>query len=174
MCLRYWSKGDAIFIERTFDEEDNIIENSGILSDVQSYASEATTKFFSMQEADRKIVSFCAKGFDVSVSELRSSIILLTENNEIDEIKRFYDALFYLFFNNGGKKDQIGSKKFLSLANEIYKKGNSNDKNIKTIKELLNKWLTNGSQTYNSSSRPGTLNNFRKAIYFYFVMIISK
>lgn len=168
------SKGDALFTERTFDEEDNIIENSGILSDVQSYASDATTKFFSTQEVDRKTVMFCAKGFNISANELRSSIILLAENNEIDEIKKFYDALFYLFFNNGGKKDDIGTKKFLGLANEIYKKGNSNDKNIKTIKTLLNKWLSNGSQTYVTSNRPGTLNSFRKAIFFYFVMIVSK
>ena len=167
-------KGNIIFKEKTFDDEDNVIENTGILSDVQSYAADATTKFFSIQDADRQIISFCSKGFNVSVNELRAAIVLLAENNEINEIKEFYNSLFYLFFSNGGKKEEVKTGKFIALANDIYKKGNSNNKNIKTIKSLLDKWLKNGSQTYKSSTRPATLNSFRKAIFFYFVMIVTK
>ena len=55
----------------------------------------------------------------------------------------------------------------------IYKKGNSKEKNITMVKGLLDKWLNAVSPTYREVTRAATINNFRKALYQYFIFSVT-
>ena len=89
-------------------------------------------------------------------------------------IKKFYSSLFYLFLSdNDVPNKEVKSISFIGAMEMIYKKGNSTDKNIVIVKKSLDKWLSEASNTYRVSNRQATLNNFRKAIYYYFVLLVS-
>jgi len=168
------ANGEVLFKEKGFTDEGEVLDNGGVLSDIQNSASYAVTKFYSMPDVDMKTIEFCSKAYEVSKKDLRSTIHELTDKKYMNEIMTFYESLFYLYYDNGGKPNNIKSRNFYVICSEVYKKGNSNDKNIKRIKELLHKWLSNGSNMYRTTERFATINQFRKATYFYFVIILMK
>lgn len=167
-------KGDVLFTENTFNKEGVMNESGGMLSNVQVSTTTAVTKFFAMPDVDMKILSFCCKVNEVSAKDLRSTIQMINDKKFMPEVEAFYQALFYLFYTNGGKREDIGGKRFYVICNEIYKKGNSNDKNINKIKQLLHNWLNASNNTYRVTERNATLNSIRKALYFYFVLVLMK
>ncbi len=148
-------------------------DSSSIAGDVEMLAQEYTTKFFaSPPRID--IINQIAKLKGVSSSELRTTLTLLIDDQIIEEVKRFYEAIFYLYLSDDNSKDKnIKSLAFLGIMESIYKKGNSSDKNIAIIKDLMNKWLERGSATYRATNRLATQNVFRKAIYYYFIFLVS-
>ena len=68
---------------------------------------------------------------------------------------------------------QVKSSEFLIECLAIYKKSNTIDKNITRVKKLLEKWLNMYSEKYKKSNRVATLNNFKKALYTFFVITIQ-
>ena len=145
--------------------------NSGRISVL---ATEYTTKFFSTG-MNQEYANIAAKMTGVSQKEVQTAITLIHTDGDIRGVRKFYDCMFYAFFSyypNYTEAD-IKSKKFLAAADAIYKKGNSNDKNVLTIKDLSHKWLEKGSRNYRVSNSAATKNSFRKAIYWYFVIAVA-
>lgn len=162
-------KGEVQFSMDDFDDEGNLrSENLGVVNKVEVMTNYAVTKFF-QNETDMKVISMSAKMCQASVNEIRTAVNLLKEESRISEVKEFYSALFYLYFMEHPDKEKPAGLRFLYEMDAIYKKGNSNDKNIKIIKSLMNDWLERGSASYRTSTNVGTLNNFRKAIFWFFV-----
>lgn len=170
-----YHKGGRIFesIEKN-SEGEYIMDRENNLMMVDGLASKFTTGFF-QTEINMNNIIYAAEISAVSRNEIRSCIDLLHREGDAREVKEFYQCLFYLFFtaNPNATARDVNSNKFLAAADAIYKKGNSNDKNILRIKALSHKWLSVGSKTYSASSREATLNAFRKAIYLYFVLCVS-
>lgn len=167
--------GNRVFttVERNAEGE-LILDRDTNLGVIAKLASQYTTKFFS-NGANYSIVKLCSSMCNVSENELRSAISLILKDEMVADVKRFYECLFYLFFETfpNSTEGDVRTMKFFAAADAIYKKGNSNDKNIKTIKDISHKWLSVGSNTYQTTQNAGTINNFRKAIYFYFVNVVS-
>lgn len=170
-----YHKGGRYFesIEKNAEGE-IIVDRENNLMMVEGLASQYTTAFF-QTSINMTNVKIAANLCEASVNEIRSCIELLHREGDPREVRKFYECLFYLFFSAypNAKQRDINSNKFLSAADAIYKKGNSNDPNIRTIKDLSHKWLNTGSKTYKSCKRTATQNNFRKAIFLYFVIIVS-
>jgi hypothetical protein len=137
-------------------------------------ASEYTTKFFS-SGVSKRCADLAADMCQVSHKELYTAILLIQNNGSIREVRQFYDCLFYAFFQYYPEctKADVKTTKFIAAANAIYKKGNSNDKNVLIIKDLSHKWLQKGSRVYRVSNSAATKNSFRKAIYMYFVLVVA-
>jgi hypothetical protein len=166
---------NVMFNQTEINEDDQtIIERSSTMGLVESLADQYTTSFFSSPPS-QKIINICSKMCGVSATELRTSISLLIQNEKIPEVKEFYSCLFHLYFNSDNKltAQDVKSMKFVATIDSIYKKGNSIDKNIIRIKELMNKWLMEGTVTYRNTPREATKNSFRKAIYLYFALSVS-
>lgn len=170
-----YNKGGRIFesIEKNAEGE-YIMDRENNLMLVDGLASKYATKFF-QTDINVKNVNLASNICDASRNEIKSAIDLLRKEGDSREVKEFYQCLFYLFFTANPKATarDINSTKFLASADAIYKKGNSNDKNILRIKALSHKWLKTGSNTYRSTTRVPTINNFRKAIFMYFVLSVS-
>ena len=160
-------------IERN-DEGDYLVDRESHTSTIDSLSGEYTLLFF-QNRINTQIVNTVARLCGVAENELRTCISLLHNDGNTRELREFYNCLFQLFFDEYPKasKSDVNSNKFFVAADAIYKKGNSNDKNVIRIKEMSHIWLTRGSNTYRSSNRPDTLNKYRKAIYLYFVLIVS-
>ena len=61
---------------------------------------------------------------------------------------------------------------FLSFAIELFRKTNSNDDNIRTIKLTLDKWAED-SGVHSRFKREASRINYKKAIFWYFILSIQ-
>ena len=168
-----YTKGDRIFTTVEKNSEGENIEREGNIGVIANLATKYTTKFFSTG-VNIDSIKFCSRLCTVSENELRTAVTLIIKDEKIADVKKFYESIFLLFFDTikDASEADIKTTRFLAAADAIYKKGNSNDVNIKNIKDISHKWLATGSNTYRCSQSPSTVNNFRKAIYLYFVYIV--
>jgi hypothetical protein len=168
-----FKKGNRTYTSIDRNEEGEVIERESNLGNIANLSSEFTTKFFA-NGVNVGITQLVSSMCQVSENELRTAVTLIQREQDVDRVRRYYECMFTLFFANykGATEADVKTKKFLAAADSIYKKGNSNDVNIRTIKDISHQWLKTGSNTYRNSNRVVTLNNFRKAIYFYFVFTV--
>ncbi len=166
---------DAIVQSKTFtDSGDQFPESSGI-GDIISLAEKHTSMFFQHPVSEKAIkdaIDTSNKAGHISEKDLRNTIFMLADNPENqDDVREFYQALFYIFLNLPAKyspKD-VHSTIFIVEMQKAYKPGNSLDENRTIVRDKIDKWLKIGSSTYRSSNRPGTLSVFRRAIFDYFI-----
>lgn len=171
--------GNAIFTSKAQmvggenDDELNLVDRSSSSGDIVRLATEYTSRFF-QKPVDQEIVKIVSRLNEVSRPEMTNIFnSMRADKVRIPEVERLYNALFYLYLNDSQSSlTTVHSKKFLNVMDEIYRKGNSKDENISTVKELINRWLEEFSPTYKETTRPPTLNNLRKAIYQYFVFLV--
>lgn len=170
-----YRNGDRYFesIEKTADGE-LIMDRDNSVTMVTNLATSYTTSFF-QNPINLKLVKIVANMHEVSESEIRTAISVLHDEGDHKEVQRFYECMFQLFFESypNARERDVNSNKFLVAADAIYKKGNSNDKKIIAIKDYTHKWLKRASNTYRSVTRVATINDYRKAIYMYFVLFVS-
>lgn len=171
-----YNKKEIIFRSTDIiDEEGTHRIDSSISSSVESLANAYTTDFFASQP-DMSRIKTAAILAGVSSSELKSTLNMITQDEAISEVKAFYESLFYIYLTSGDPNANlttIKSAKFLSVMRSIFKKGNSTDKNIVLTREIMNKWLERGSNTYRSTKRQATMNDYRLAVYYYFILSVT-
>lgn len=167
------AKGNKIFSDgKEFNTEGEVVPTSSLAGNVKTLADSATSLFFTSQVSE-KALRLISQQFHVSATEIKTAINKLKSDATVNEVNDFYNALFYLYLSNHPDgEDKIHTIHFAAAMDQIYKKGNSKNKNILLIKELSDKWLKAASKTYRASNREGTINNFRKSIYFYFVYVV--
>lgn len=152
--------------------DDMNFESRSSSMDVESYASQYASKFFS-EDPRRDLTKVASAIASVSELELLSTIRLLLDNNNTSDVQKFYECLFYAYFKDTGDNNLTDKKKFCNNAYAIYKKSHSKDKNDMEIRNLLNKWLMDGSSTFAKTKRDGTRNDYRRAVFMYFVLLVA-
>lgn len=171
-----YNKGNKLFTQVERNEEGEfIIDRDSDIARVQRYANIYTIKFFS-NPVNLDIARTVAEMHkDVSSNELRTCISYIHDDDKSNSLEIFYQSMFSLFFNDypDVKPEDIQSLKFLAAADAAYKKGNSKDPNIANIKNISHEWLRHGTNIYKHTTRTATLNSYRKALYLYFVMLVS-
>lgn len=156
-------------------DENDIIERRSSSGDVDKLAQMYTTDFF-QRNINQQYVMISAKSCNVPKNELLNALMILRDDdNKINDVNLFYSSLFYLYLNDdkGNSLASVNTSKFLASMEAVYKRGNSIDKNIITVKKLMDEWLQAGSEAYRATNRLATMNNFRKAIYTYFVFSVA-
>lgn len=119
-----------------------------------------------------RLVNVAAKMCQVSVSELRNYVNMMVIDSNREDIKAVTESILFLFlFDSQNTVQQISGNEFLLYCMEVYKKSNTTDKNILKIKKILDGWLENLG-TYKKTQRLATINNFRRALYAFFVLSI--
>ena len=154
-------------------EEDNYDEENFHLTDNDSMAIEriagAIMIKMSSQGVNYKHAEEAARICQVSVTALRNALIEI--DREYDkEIKEFVTSVLQVFLLEGKNPPRaIKSAHFYSQCILVYSKSNTLDPAILKIKELLDKWLTATSEAYNKTERLATKNNFRRAVFCYYI-----
>lgn len=154
-----------------FDEEGYHESNSNVF-EIQKLTDKIVMKLV-VQGPDMKIVQVSAKVNQVSVNELRNYVSKLIVSENKEDIRVLVECILSDFLlDTGNTLDEVHSDKFLNYCLELYKKSNTNDKNINRIKQILDKWLKDVG-LLDKTSRQATIASFRKAIYMFFVFTIE-
>ena len=168
-------EGKYFNYEEDVDSEDNfqVADNNSYLI---SRISDAVTMNLSVNGPNEKIVILSAKLGNVSINELRNTVhSICTKKETNNDIKEVVKAILYLYlFDGNNTKEDLYSTKFLAFSLEVYKKANTQNPNIVTIKTILDKWLNAYSATYRKTNAVSTINGFRKALFVFFVFTIQK
>ena len=161
-------------------ERDNEDENDFKTSDsnsllIQRIVDQVVLKL-SVNGPDSHIVDISAKMNQVSVNETRNTLNQLTQNkDESVNIRALYESILYLFlFNGENHVNDLNGSKFLTFCLAVYKKSNTNDENVIKVKSILDTWIEKYSETYRKTQRVATLNNFRRALYTFFVFTLQR
>jgi hypothetical protein len=159
-------------------DSDNYDEDNYHEADSNSYAIERLTNNVTLkltvQGPEMRLVNLAAKSSQVSVNELRNYVNTMVTNEHRDDIRKIVESILflYLFDSQNTIHDVYKNNKFLLYCLETYKKSNTTDKNIIAIKAILDKWLEDLG-TYKKTQRLATINNFRRALFLFFVFSIQ-
>ena len=161
-------------------ERDNEDETDFMMSDsnsllIQRVVDQVALKL-SINGPDSRIVDISAKMNQVSVNETRNTLNIITQNKEESvNIRALCEAILYLYlFNGENHVSDLNGSKFLTFCLAVYKKSNTNDENVIKIKTILDTWIEKYSETYRKTQRVATVNNFRRALYIFFVFTIQR
>ena len=159
-------------VEQT--DEGEAVYRSSTTGDVEALSQQYASKFFGVNPMT-KYIKLASRLATVSDNDVTDTLNYILKNNLVDDVQLFYASIFYTFLNDteGVSTEDIKSIKFFTTMDSIYKRGNSNNKNMISAKNLLDKWLKGGSVTYQSTNRQATINNYRRAVYYYLVLVVS-
>jgi len=153
-------------------EEDNYHEADSNIYAVERVTNNVVLKLI-VNGPNIQLVNIAAKMSQVSVSELRNYVNTLVIGENREQIKTVVECILFLYlFDSQNKVEDIGSNKFLFYCLEVYKKSNTTDENIIKIKKILDEWLEDLG-TYKKTQRLATINNFRRALFTFFVLSIQ-
>lgn len=123
---------------------------------------------------DIRLVNIAAQYCKVSKSALRNHVQTMVVSKNREDIREIAESILFLFiFDSQNNLQDIGSTKFLMYSLDVYKKSNTTDKNVIKIKKILDKWLEELG-VYKQTERAATINDFRRALFIFFVISIQK
>lgn len=170
----YKNEKNKLYLNTEMDnmDEDNYYEADNNMFLIERVTNNVVLKL--MVDGPRSnLIKLSANYCQVSTNELRNYIHTMINTKNREEIKEIIECILFLFFYDAqNRKEQINSNKFLLYCLELYKKSNTTDKNIIKIKRILDKWLERLG-TYKKTQRLATINNFRKALFMFFVTTIQ-
>ena len=165
-------EGRYLNTEYEVNDGENFREANASIYEVGKIVDKTVMKLI-VDGPSSKLISAAAKNNQVSVNELRNYISGMIVNEKQEEIKQVVESILYIFVIDGGHNvTEINTDKFLLYCLDVYKRSNTTDKNVIAIKKILDIWLDEAG-LYKKTQRLATLNNFRRALYVYFVMSIQ-
>lgn len=121
----------------------------------------------SFAEAAARIVS-------VSVSDLRRFLLVILTQKNLPVMSAFIESILFLFlYTYNHKRTEIKSQFFFTWSGSLFKKTNSNDKNIEVINNTLNAWAEESGVNAKVKG-VNTKTNYKKSMFFYFILCIQK
>ena len=148
-----------------------------ITAEADKLAQEFTGNFFMADINVNTIKRATTLAKDASPKEIKVTLEEIKNNVPVSEVNMFYSSLFYLFLASDDPKAttaNVKTFKFFMVMKDVFKKGNSTDINIIRVRDLMDKWLERGSNTYRITSREATKTGYRRAIYYYFILAVSE
>ena len=161
-------------------EEDNMDEDNFTVADSNSLLIRRVTDAVTLQIAvhgpEMRCVSLAAKMCKVSVNAMRTAVTQLCKEskNKAKITELVSDIMYDFLFNETNTQQDIKSTKFTLYALNTYKKSNTSNNNILKIKAILDEWLTEYSEQYKKTNVQSTINNFRRALYMFWVFTIQR
>ena len=120
-----------------------------------------------------QIVSQAKDIAGISLSDCRYYMGKILTDKYIDDIRKFIQAILFRYMYDERKTEQdINSQYFLTWASKLFRQTNSKNENIKTIKDTLSKWADE-TGIYSKFTREASRVNYKKAIFFYFIIAIQ-
>lgn len=170
-------KKEIMMGDTMLDNEGTRREDTSNITAVEVYAQKCTNTFFSTginKDRVRTAVNMAAK--DIAMKEVINTLECIEKNYSASVIHEFYSAIFLYYLSLDDPRanvDSIKSMKFLALMKDVINKGNTTNKNARIIIDYVTKWLNEGSNSFRCTTRPGTISNYKKAVYYYFLLLVS-
>lgn len=122
---------------------------------------------------DLRILETAAAMAQLSITELRLYLVKILIDSKSTELEDFINAVLFIYlFEEKHNSSEIKSRAFLSFAIELFRKTNSNNKNIVTIKTLLDKWAEETGINSKYRREPTRI-SYKKGIYWYILLCIQ-
>ena len=122
---------------------------------------------------DLKRVSLCKDIAQIGMADCRFYLSKIVSDKYVEDITRFiYSILFLYLYDEKKTKQDINSSYFLKWSSELFRKTNSNNDNIRNIKNTLDKWAEE-SGVHAKFKREASRVNYKKAIFWYFILSIQ-
>ncbi|MDD3172097.1 MAG: hypothetical protein PHF63_00255 [Herbinix sp.] len=119
-----------------------------------------------------KYVDIAAKMNKISRNELKNHVNLIISNHN-EDLPQIIEGILYTYLISGKKEPkQINSSDFILFCMDVYKKSNTVDNNIIKVKKILDGWMSE-TELYRKTQRVATINNFRRAVFTFFVLTIQ-
>lgn len=126
---------------------------------------------------DRRLIQLAAQSSSVSVNTLQTCILLILSEIEEKDLRYMIECMLSLYLRDNPDKSvsvrDIGTNKFYLYCIKLYKSSNTQNKDIITIKEILNGWIDR-PEIQNKVETKNSLGNYRKAIFLFFVYTIEQ
>lgn len=150
--------------------------DASVTSSAVQLAQRYASKFMSDNIDPSRVKTACSMATEVSPKEISRTLEYILSSVDANDINNFYVAIFLWYLTLDDSKctvESVNSLRFVAVAKDMIKKGNSNNKNIHTVINYCNQWLEAGSDTFKLSSREATKSNFRRAIFNYFLLCVN-
>ena len=172
----YENKNSIMSGEAMLDDLGTQRNDTSISASVESFARKYTNKFY-MSDINLKMIKSAATlAKEASAKEIRLTLEYISNNVPSEEMHEFYSCMFYIYFNMEDKRissERIDPMLFQLLMKDVIKKGNSTNKNIMKMRELMDSWLEHGSNRFHVTTRDATRTSYRNAIYYYFIFLVA-
>jgi hypothetical protein len=158
--------------EKDSHDEADYFETDNVSLAIARLSGQATNKFYS-SELNEKFIRVSAKFSDVSPVTLKQALNSI-KDGEKEKISLLIQSILQVYLIDGKNSyDSVGSQKFIAYCISVYSKSNTKDRNILTIKKLLDYFLTHNSNRYSETEREATRVSYRKALFMYVVLFIQ-
>ena len=164
--------GKYLNTQQDQEDEDTMVKADNVQFIINRIQLKVTTQI-NANGVEHKLVNSAASYNQISSASLLVAVDQLYRK-KVDEIPNMVELILsvYSLVSPNMTEREINSKKFLYESIRVYKKNNTNDTKIIKIKEILDTWLKECSDFYLKCNREATLNNFKRALYMYFLFII--
>lgn len=176
ICDQYMKNHAAglrvVLTKDTYDEIPLDVESQNKTSSVEIVGRKIALKIFT-QDINLKFITIVARISGVSISECRFYISKIITEKYTDDMQKFIEAILFLYLYDENKKaEDINSRYFLHWSEDLFRKTNSNNDNIRRIKTTLDKWAEEIG-VHEKYKREASRVNYKKAIFFYFIFSIQ-
>jgi hypothetical protein len=154
--------GDGNMIQDT-------LNNTGIVENVTRKVSQSMI----INGVDTVRASAAAKFAQISMSDLRMYLTRMIVDKKVNEISKFIESVLFTFlYIDNYQAHQINDKVFLSFALNLFRRTNSKDDNIVTIRTLLDKW-SDDLGIHDRFRRIASQINYKKGLFMYIILCIQ-
>jgi len=166
-------------------KEGNTMFNSSDSSDVEDFHENGNISSFIVGVADKVSLNFSINNLDVDSIKVASSLaktdpvtlknaLLSIKEHETAVVKKLIILILQAYLKDTNNPiNSVGSKKFITYTISIYSKSNTKDVTVLEIKDILDSFLSKHSSKYSHTEREATKGSYRKALFTYFVLIIT-
>ena len=170
-----YKEGKAVTTRNDDYDPDNPIvddvQNASTI--IQNQVSKVTLPIIS-NGVDLVLAEASARMAGISISDCREYLVKIMVQKNLPVLESLIESILFMFiFTYGRSVRDIKSQYFLAWARALFKKTNSNDKNLKNINAILEKWAEE-SGIYARYKREGSRINYKKGIFFYVILSIQK
>ena len=157
----------------TYDSEDFSEENYRLVSTDAIKAQKAVDAAMNVITSSDVNYKLCKMASDsnVKTEEIKSIIqTIMSDNDSLPQIKELITLLVFTYFEQAKGDKDVRDISFITYS--IAPKPNSKDPHILRQKEIIEKWLMEGSPAYRKrKNRIATRNSYYRAIYIYFTLL---
>lgn len=173
--MKNYKEGKAVTTRNDDYDPDNPIvddvQNASTI--IQNQVSKVTLPIIS-NGVDLVLAEASARMAGISISDCREYLVKIMVQNNLPTLESLIESILFMFIYTYGRSvREIKSQYFLAWSRALFKKTNSNDKNLKNINRILEKWAEE-SGIYARYKREGSRINYKKGIFFYVILSIQK
>lgn len=167
-----YQNGNYLEGEYESDDDDSFREADSSMYAIERIVDKVSVKLI-VQGPPMKLITTSAKVNKVSVNELRNYLNTMVVSERMKDIKAILESILFIFlYDNRNSTNDINTDKFFLYCLDVYKRSNTTDENIIKIKAILDGWLDD-LDVYKKTQRKATINDFRRALYTFFVLSIQ-